>query len=262
MSGSPEDPTTSRRRFLELGGSAVAMAVIAACSSDSARKAHTATTSTSTGRTPTALTAADLDALGTCHLSQEMTAGPFPLDRQLMRRDITEGAPGHPVQLGLRVVDPRCAPVSDATVEIWHCDATGDYSAFVDKGGGKDAGPGTTFLRGTQATGPDGIVEFQTIYPGWYHGRAVHIHVRVHIGNATVTTSQMFFDGAYTESVYTQAPYAQFGNPDTSNAQDSIAGDVSANGTLLALQQADTCRGHGTRALLNLGVDHTAAART
>lgn len=265
-----DERISSRRRFLALGGGALATAVVAACSSDSAssaRRAHTttstssdprpSTTSTSTpGETTSlaALAAADFEPLGTCRLVPEMTAGPFPLDRQLVRRDITEGAPGHPMRLGLRVVDAQCAPVPDAAVEIWHCDTTGDYSAFTDNGGGKDAGSGTTFLRGTQTAGADGIVEFQTVYPGWYHGRAVHIHVRVHAGGTTVATSQMFFDGAYTDTVYRAAPYARFGSPDTTNEQDGIAGNVTTNGTLLALRDAPTRTGPGTLALLNLGV--------
>ena len=132
----------------------------------------------------------------------EKTAGPFPLDEQFDRRDVTEGVPGHPMRLGLRVVDASCAPVPGASVEIWHCDATGDYSAFQDGGGGKDDGAGTTFLRGTQTAGDDGIVDFQTIVPGWYRGRAVHIHLRVHRDGRTVLTSQLFFDAGFLEEVY------------------------------------------------------------
>lgn len=262
----PAAPAPSRRRFLELGGGAVAAAVLAACSSDAktaTRRTRTTTTSTTTTPPPTApapitagiapLTAADFDGLGQCTLLPELTAGPFPLDRQFLRRDVTEGEPGHPLRLGLRLVDADCRPI-DGAVEIWHCDSTGDYSAFADHGGGKDAGPGTTFLRGTQAAGPDGIVEFQTIYPGWYRGRAVHIHVRARVGEQLVATSQLFFTDVYTKGVYADAPYAQFGLPDTSNAQDSIAGDVTTNGTLLTTTRAQTSGGAGTQALLNLGV--------
>ena len=86
--------------------------------------------------------------------------------KQLRRSDITEDYPGHPLRLGIRVVDESCSPIPNADVEIWHADAGGDYSAFVDNGGGKDDGAGTTFLRGTQPSNDDGIVEFQTIYPG------------------------------------------------------------------------------------------------
>jgi len=184
----------------------------------------------------------------------EKTSGPFPLDQQFDRRDITEGVPGQPMRLGLRVVDESCAPVPGAKVEIWHTDSTGDYSAFIDNGGGKDDGPGTTFLRGTQAADDDGIVEFLTIYPGWYHGRAVHIHLRVHLDDQTVLTSQMFFDADYTKSVYSTDPYAQFGLPDTSNSADGIAGDPQTEGTLLHTVAGETSKGTGTVALLNLGI--------
>jgi protocatechuate 3,4-dioxygenase beta subunit len=196
------------------------------------------------------LTATDFAGLGTCVLLPEKTSGPFPLDEQFDRRDITEGVDGHPLRLGLRVLDGSCTPVPGAAVEIWHTDATGDYSAFVDGGGGKDEGPGSTFCRGTQTANDEGIVEFLTVYPGWYTGRAVHVHLRVHLDGATVLTSQLFFDEAYTESVYASAPYAEFGLPDTSNAADNIAGDPEAEGTIVSTVAADTANGRGTLGLL------------
>ena len=95
----------------------------------------------------------------------------------------------------------------------------------------------------------DGIVEFATIYPGWYHGRAVHIHLRVHHAGDTMLTSQLFFPDGYTDAVYPGAPYAQFGNPDTTNAQDSIAGDPVAEGTMLTVHRRDRERpGHARSA--------------
>jgi protocatechuate 3,4-dioxygenase beta subunit len=253
------DDVPSRRRFLELGGLSALGVALVACSSDKPKA--TGTTSTSSGAVPpvrglqaTTLTAADFADLGTCSLMAEKTAGPFPLDQQFMRRDVTEGSPGRPLRLGLRVVDSSCTAVPGAAVEIWHCDATGDYSAFADGGGGKDDAQGTTFLRGTQIANDDGIVEFATIYPGWYTGRAVHIHLRVHRRDAIVLTSQMFFDEDYTAKVYGSAPYQQFGLPDTSNTQDSIAGNPQTEGTLLRPRDAKTAKGAGTLALLNLGV--------
>jgi protocatechuate 3,4-dioxygenase beta subunit len=258
--------TMDRRTFLGLGAGALAASALGACSSDttivdktgptsSTTRAGTSTTTATTADGPVAaLSVADFDAAATCRLVPEKTAGPFPLDRQFDRRDITEGLPGQPLRLGLRVVDAHCDPVRNAAVEIWQCDATGDYSAFRDNGGGKDAAAGTTFLRGTQAATDDGIVEFATLYPGWYRGRAVHIHLRVHRDGATVLTSQLFFPDDYTDSVYTTAPYAQFGTPDTRNAQDGIAGDPRTEGTLLTVRADDTGRGRGTLALVNLGV--------
>jgi protocatechuate 3,4-dioxygenase beta subunit len=152
-------------------------------------------------------------------------------------------------------VDGSCQPIAGAAVEVWHTDATGDYSAFTDNGGGKDEAGDTTFCRGTQTAGDDGIVEFLTVYPGWYPGRAVHIHLRVHVDEQTVRTSQLYFDEGYTEAVYGDAPYAEFGPPNTTWDQDGIAGDPVADGTVLATAAGETAAGAGTLALLNLGVD-------
>lgn len=198
-----------------------------------------------------ALTAAEFEALAVCTLLAESTAGPFGLDEQFDRSDITEEYPGHPVRLGLRVVDAECVPITDSRVEVWHTDATGDYSAFADNGSGKDEGQGTSFMRGTQPTNDDGIVEFATIYPGWYGGRTPHIHVRVHRNDSTVLTSQLYFDDAYTAAVYETGAYAEFGQADTTNASDGIAG---TNPALLMLQPSETAAGTGTLALLNLGL--------
>ena len=283
MTSSPDHTTSgpARRRFLALAGTSVLGAMVAACSSSdgtasgdagpstTATAGATATTAAPTtgagaggaaASSATTLTAADFASLGTCALLPEKTAGPYPLDEQFDRRDVTEGHEGHPVRLGLRVVDGSCAAVPGARVEIWHADATGDYSAFTDNGGGKDEGAGTTFMRGTQTANDEGIVEFLTVYPGWYRGRAVHIHLRVHLDDVTVLTSQMFFDEDDTARVYGDAPYAQYGLPDTSNSEDRIAGDPTSEGTLLVTTAGETTRGSGTLALLNLGIDRASAS--
>jgi protocatechuate 3,4-dioxygenase beta subunit len=257
----------SARRQLLIGGAATL--ALAACSDNRATSSRDPSTSSTagvndppTGPQPSSpvpageqLTAAHFSGLGTCTLVPESIAGPFPLDEQFFRRDITERYPGHPLRLGLRVLDGDCASIPGAVVEIWHADASGDYSAFADGGGGKDEAGGTTFLRGSQIADQQGIVEFLTIYPGWYRGRAVHIHLRVHVGDATILTSQLYFDEAYTESVYASGTYAAFGNPDTSQAADALAGDVTSDGTLLVTSAAETARGKGTLGLLNLGVE-------
>jgi protocatechuate 3,4-dioxygenase beta subunit len=246
----------SRREFLIAGA---AVAVAAACRSnegsdttDGSGPSSRSSTSTTPGGAAgaTSLAAADFDGLAICTLTPEQTAGPFPLDEQFVRRNITEGYAGHPMQLGFRVVDADCTPVPGAAVEVWHTDATGDYSAFADGGGGKDEAEDSTFLRGTQVADDLGIVEFATIYPGWYPGRTPHIHVRVNRDDETVLTSQVYFDEEDTERVYETDPYAEFGSPDTSWADDGIAGDPATEGTALSLSP----RGTGTQALLNLGV--------
>ena len=200
-------------------------------------------------------TAEDFAALAICTVPPEATTGPFPLDEQLFRRDITEGYDGHAVRLGLRVTDASCTPVPGAEVEIWHSDATGDYSAFEDGGTGKDEGEGTTFCRGTQTADDAGIVEFGTIYPGWYPGRTPHIHVRVRVGGDTALVTQLYFDDSYTSQIYGQGVYAEFGQADTTNATDGLAGDVATDGSLLELTPGPTRVGQGTIALANLGIN-------
>lgn len=149
------------------------------------------------------------------------------------------------------------APPSAAAVEIWHADAGGDYSQYVDGGSGKDEGDGTTFCRGVQTSGIDGIVEFRTIYPGWYDGRAVHVHATVSIDDRDISTTQLYFDESSTERVLSTGEYEQFGPPDTTWATDSVAGNPAAEGTTIALRDVEIGGQPGTLGLVNLGVPHS-----
>ena len=254
---------TSRRTFLT-GGAVLVGAVLAGCAGssddDGGGEASGASTTSSEGAgTPATtaeagatLTAADFASLGTCRLTPEQTEGPFYIDVGLDRRDITEGLAGHPLRLGVRVVDAKCNPVPGAVVDVWHCDVDGDYSAFSDGAGSNDdAGEGTTFLRGSQVADQDGIVEFATNYPGWYQGRAVHIHTKVRLDAAAVLTTQLYFPEDLTDEVHAEDPYAAHGTRDTRNEDDAIAGDPAANGNLLTTSAAGT----GTLGLVVLGVD-------
>jgi protocatechuate 3,4-dioxygenase beta subunit len=152
-----------------------------------------------------------------CVLTPELTEGPYYIAGEKLRRDIREGHPGTRLSLQLRVLNAAsCKPIKGAAVDIWHADAAGNYSGF-----GSDTSS-RRFLRGIQRTDAGGLAVFTTIYPGWYHGRAVHIHVKVHVGGNVVHTGQLFFADALTAAVYKAAPYAARGNPDTPNARDSI----------------------------------------
>jgi protocatechuate 3,4-dioxygenase beta subunit len=167
-----------------------------------------------------------------CVLTPELTEGPYYIAGEKLRRDIREGHRGTLLTLELTVLNASsCSPIKGAAVDIWHADAAGNYSAF---------GPDTssrTFLRGIQKTNSKGLAEFTTIYPGWYSGRAVHIHVKVHVGGSVVHTGQLFFPGALTTAVYKAKPYASRGNPDTPNARDSIYVNGGKAG-LLALKRS------------------------
>ena len=118
---------------------------------------------------------------------------------------------------------PSCEPIENAVVEIWHCDALGIYSGFVAASTGAGSGrDDETFLRGAQVTNGDGIVQFRTVYPGWYRGRTVHIHAMVHLDRSSLLTSQLYFDDEFTERIHADAPYSQAAGRDTFNSDDSI----------------------------------------
>jgi protocatechuate 3,4-dioxygenase beta subunit len=161
--------------------------------------------------------AAHRSAAVSCVLTPEMTEGPYYIADEATRRDITEGKPGVPLTLRLSVVDATsCTPIKNATVDIWHADAVGVYSGF---GAGASS---RTFLRGVQKTDSKGLALFQTVYPGWYRGRTVHIHVKVHLGGNVVHTGQLFFPDSLTNVVYRQSPYRSRPGRDVLNAGDSI----------------------------------------
>jgi protocatechuate 3,4-dioxygenase beta subunit len=152
-----------------------------------------------------------------CILTPELTEGPYYIAREKLRRNITDGHPGTPLTLRLKVVDATtCKPIQGASVDIWHADAAGVYSGF---GSGASS---RTFMRGIQKTNALGIATFQTVYPGWYMGRTVHIHVKVHVGGNVVHTGQIFFNDAMTDLVYRKSPYASRGARTTRNANDGI----------------------------------------
>ncbi|MBV9664492.1 MAG: intradiol ring-cleavage dioxygenase [Actinobacteria bacterium] len=236
------DPMTRRDALAALGLAGIGLVAVA-CGKSKAKSASA--TTTTGGATPS------------CTLMPELTEGPYYLDLKKVRSDITEGRPGAPVALKLVVVDATtCKPIKDAAVDIWHADAGGEYSGFGGAGGGPAGGGGTTntqtFLRGTQVTDSDGAVTFNTIYPGWYTGRAVHIHVKVHVTSSVQHTGQLFFADATTDSVYAKSPYSSRGKPDVRNAQDSIYRQGGPS-TIAPVQAA----GDGYTATVTLGVKPT-----
>jgi protocatechuate 3,4-dioxygenase beta subunit len=152
-----------------------------------------------------------------CVLTPEQTEGPFYIPDEKLRRNITEGRPGTPLSLRLAVVDAStCKPIHGASVDIWHADAAGVYSGFGSGSGNR------TSMRGIQKTDARGVATFQTVYPGWYQGRAVHIHVKVHVRGNVVHTGQLYFSDAITDAVFKQAPYNKRGRRTTRNANDFV----------------------------------------
>lgn len=171
--------------------------------------------------------------LVTCVLAPELAEGPFYVPDERLRRNITGGKPGVPLRLELTVVNASsCKPLRNALVDVWHCDALGAYSGAVA------GAPGTDFLRGAQRTSAGGVATFRTIYPGWYPGRAVHVHVKVHVSGNVVHTGQLFFPAAVSSAVYRSRPYRSRGvGPDTPNPADAIFRNGGSRG-LLRLRRA------------------------
>lgn len=178
--------------------------------------------------------------MNSCTLYPEQTAGPFYVDLDLLRRDITEGKIGAALRMRVRVQGRDCSPLKDLAVDLWHCDADGVYSGFPSQLGGLDT-TGQAFLRGTQVTDAAGVAEFETIYPGWYPGRTTHIHFKVHTSSSMEATSQIYFPEDVTSVIYGTAPYDVRGQKDTANVGDGIA---TANPAPLAEVSGDASSGY------------------
>jgi protocatechuate 3,4-dioxygenase beta subunit len=172
-------------------------------------------TTTTTGTTTTGGT-----TNATCSVSPTETVGPYPSLQDLIRSDIREDREGTPLQLTISVVNAAagCAPLANVAVEIWQCDVAGAYSQYGNQ-------TTRTFLRGIQTTNSAGEVVFTTIYPGWYQGRATHIHVEVARAGQSLKVTQIAFPEDISNQVHTQGVYASRGVNSTTNARDGIFAD-------------------------------------
>jgi protocatechuate 3,4-dioxygenase beta subunit len=204
-----DERVTRRASLVKLGGGALAALV--------GWKAVESTDAASAG--PAAVASGAVS----CVLAPEQTQGPYYLPGDKVRRNVTEGKPGVPLTLKLSVLDiATCKPIKGAAVDIWHCDALGTYAAESN----------ATFLRGTQRTDAHGLATFKTIYPGWYQGRTVHIHVKVSLGGNVVHTGQLYFADSLTDKVYARPPYRTRPGRTTRNADDSIYRNGGSRSTL------------------------------
>jgi len=220
----------TRKKFLRqlLVGASSLPLLLEACIKQSTNPSNTSETGAVSDSTNTGT------GSGSCIASPEETAGPYPVDLSansaIFRTDITEGKEGIPLSLTLTVVNSNnnCAVIENARVDIWHCDKDGYYSEFTEQGylGTKNY-QGQTFLRGIQLTDSKGQVNFKTIYPGWYSGRATHIHIEIFINSIIKKTTQLAFPDSLNEEVYQTALYSAHGENTSvaDNAADMIFGD-------------------------------------
>jgi protocatechuate 3,4-dioxygenase beta subunit len=222
---------TRREMLALLGGAALAACTPAAVSAPSSSP------SPSAGASATAPTV----ATPACVVVPELTEGPYFVDEKLSRSDIRAdaggGSPRPGAQLDLtfnvaRVSGGACTALQGATVDVWHCDALGAYSDVSDPGFNTK---GQKWLRGYQTTDAAGVAKFTTIYPGWYQGRAVHIHFKIRVaasGRSADFTSQLFFDDALNDKVFATAPYAQKSGSHPRNESDAIFRQTGGKTTL------------------------------
>ena len=187
----------------------------------------------------------------TCRPWAEQDEGPYHRDSQPERRDVVEDREGITMQLGIRLAHADHRPPGGALVEIWQCDALGRYSGFPPPNDSvvvtADNAPRAaylrdqSFLRGRQPADANGMVEFLTIYPGWYPGRTVHIHLMVHI-EGRVLTSQLYFPDETNDEVLARTPYATRAGRDTRNDTDEILPAGGAPAVLDIIRTADGYR--------------------
>lgn len=214
----------SRREIVGLFGASVAAAAAASHAGESGAFAFSEESQLPAGA-----------ALGLqdCIALPQQTEGPYFVDEQLKRSDIrvdpSNGVTSAGVPLELRLVISTvtdagaCQSLANAQVNVWHCDAAGVYSDVRDRSVDTT---GRKFLRGSQTTDAAGLARFTTIYPGWYGGRAVHVHFKVRTpgayGRTDEFTSQLYFDDALTDRVHTRPPYAEHKGQRLLNTRDMI----------------------------------------
>ena len=199
-----------------------------------------------------------------CIARPELTEGPYFVDEKLIRSDIRSDAKTGVIKVGVpleltfnvsRVDGGACSFLPGAMVDVWHTDAQGLYSDI-----GSDGTAGQTFLRGAQMTNAQGVARFQTIYPGWYRGRTVHIHYKIRVANPSggtyEFTSQLFFDDDVSDVIYTQAAYKRNARRDQFNDRDGIFQE-GGDGLILDLKKSND----GFKAAFDIGLDLSQPSR-
>jgi protocatechuate 3,4-dioxygenase beta subunit len=238
-----------RRKVLSFVGGAAAVSLFG-CRSKSVASASAEAAPKSTSTASVKQTSPEAANLPACVVRPQQTEGPYFVEEGLNRSDIRSDPSngtikaGVPLRIAFRVSQVSanvCIPLEGAVVDIWHCDAEGRYSDVTDR---SFSTVGQKFLRGSQTTGADGMAEFITIYPGWYSGRAVHVHFKIRSGAQSQRhefTSQLYFDDALTDQVHAQSPYSAKGQRDVRNERDHI---YQRGGDQLRLQLIPASEGY------------------
>ncbi len=208
----------NRLEFLQkgIGFIGIPSVLLAAC-----RKDTTTVDGTSTGN-------------NNCTSTQSETEGPFPTKSpaKFVLTDIRSDRTGVPLTIKINIQNKNasCVGLVGAIVDIWHCDKDGYYSEYGGSGIQAKDFTSVDFLRGRQTTDANGTVGFTSIYPGWYSGRAPHLHVHVYnAAGVSLLVTQIVFPTETSNTVYTTATnFYTKGTQDTSNASDNVfAGNLT-----------------------------------
>jgi protocatechuate 3,4-dioxygenase beta subunit len=226
-----------RKDFLKFGLSSLGLMTIAplvnACKSSSVEASPSPGTTDENGST-------NGSSSTDCTVNPTETEGPYPTHSpsSYVIKDIKAGKSGVNMTANITIKNKNtgCGALQGAIVDIWHCDADGNYSEY---------GSLTTshFLRGRQSADANGLVSFETIFPGWYSGRAVHIHVHVYNASGkSLLVTQIAFPATVCDTVFTTATsFYKRGKADTTNGRDGIFSDGYS--TQLASMSGDITKG-------------------
>lgn len=237
----------SRREILALLGTAGAATLLAACApiGPGGSGAPWGAAGGESAADLSALAETNASLPGGCVVRPELTEGPLFVEEDLNRSDIRLDPSNNQVSEGIQldltfrvssVADGACIPLAGVQVDVWHCDAYGIYSDTNQLGMNS---VGQKFLRGYQITDENGIAHFTTIYPGWYEGRAVHIHFKMRTDDGYDFTSQLFFDDEFSDEVYANAPYNTRGERQLRNDDDGIFGQSDGQ-LMLTVNRVDS----------------------
>ncbi|MEU0302899.1 intradiol ring-cleavage dioxygenase [Streptomyces sp. NPDC006175] len=273
--GARHKRNTSRRQVLVAGGAAIAVAGAGGV---------LATNALAGEETPVEVKGSKPSAGETCYrLNTEAIEGPYYIDADKIRTDVTEDKEGVPLTLVIKVIDAEtCKPLRNAAVDIWHCDALGIYSGYESMGSALPPGmspdnppasgdlhleptDNERYLRGTLRTDHTGKVRFTSIFPGWYEGRAAHIHTKVHTdgtwtkggyeGGRTCHTGQLYFEEKAVLAVAEVKPYSTSTVDRVTLTEDTVYDDSGATGGLLTLRYDKKRITKGVTASITVGVD-------
>ena len=165
-----------------------------------------------------------------CTVSPRETRGPFPTKTpaEMVKSNITSDRKGVALLINFTVIDKtnNCKPLAGAHVDIWHCDKDGNYSEYGNHPMQRNDLTSVHFLRGRQTADENGRVSFLSIYPGWYQGRAPHIHLEIFDKNGrSLLVTQVAFPENVSKEVYSSSFYSSRGQAETPNDRDGVFAD-------------------------------------